>query len=66
MPPHSKEEEKFRLSIEFSRSLLSKIDEVRNSWGLRSRGATIERMLQELLEEEQTEDQEEEQTGQVL
>ena len=45
------EEETIRLTINFSRSLLGKIDETRKAWGLRSRGATIERILHEIFEE---------------
>lgn len=48
------EEERIRLTIEFSRSLLEKIDELRRSWGFRSRGATVERLLQELFAEDIT------------
>ena len=46
--PQNAEEESIRLTINFSRSLLGKIDEVRKAWGFRSRGATAERILQEL------------------
>jgi len=46
------EEESIRLSVKLSRSLTSKIDEIRIAWGLRSRGATVERLLQELLGED--------------
>ena len=46
------EEESIRLTINFSRSLLGKIDEVRKAWGFRSRGATVERILQELFQDE--------------
>ena len=49
------EEERIRLSIEFTASLLNKIDQIRYAWGLRSRGATVERLLQELLDESITE-----------
>jgi len=43
-------DDRIRLSIEFSRSLLENIDEMRKAWGMRSRGATIERILLELFE----------------
>jgi len=46
------EEESIRLSVKLSRSLISKIDEIRIAWGLRSRGATVESLLQELLGED--------------
>ena len=44
------QEDSIRLTINIPRSLLGNIDEVRKEWGFRSRGATIERILQELFE----------------
>jgi metal-responsive CopG/Arc/MetJ family transcriptional regulator len=46
--PETSTDESIRLTVNFSRSLLGKIDEVRKAWGFRSRGATVERILQEL------------------
>ena len=45
-------EEHIRLSMLFPRSLLGNIDELREEWGLRSRGATVERLLQGLFTED--------------
>ena len=38
------QEDSIRLTINIPRSLLGKIDDVRQEWGFRSRGATIERI----------------------
>ena len=54
--PQNAEEDSIRLTINFSRSLLGKIDEVRKAWGFRSRGATVERILQELFQDEMTQE----------
>ena len=45
-----------RFSLELSEGLLNKIDQFKREWGLRSRGAIVERLLQELLTTEETED----------
>ena len=45
-----------RFSLELSQGLLNKIDEFKREWGLRSRGAIVERLLQELLITEDNED----------
>ena len=45
-----------RVSIELSRDIIEALDKIRAEWGVRSRGAIVERLLQELLlanEEEQ-------------
>ena len=56
------EEDSIRLTINIPRSLLGNIDDVRKEWGFRSRGATIERILQELFENWTTQELEEEET----
>jgi len=38
-----------RLSLELPRDVMEAIEELRKKWGLRSRGAIIERLLQEVL-----------------
>ena len=38
-----------RLSLELPRDVMEAIEELRMKWGLRSRGAIIERILQEVL-----------------
>ena len=38
-----------RFSLELSRDVIEAIDKLRVEWGLRSRGAIVERLLQELL-----------------
>ena len=48
---NTNEEESIRLSLRFSKTLLLKIDAVRQEWGLRSRSATVERLLQELFKD---------------
>jgi len=45
-----------RISLELSEGLLNTIDQFKREWGLRSRGAIVERLLQELLTTEETED----------
>ena len=45
-----------RVSLELSEGLLNTIDQFKREWGLRSRGAIVERLLQELLTTEETED----------
>ena len=45
-----------RFSLELSEALLSKIDQFKREWGLRSRGAIVERLLLELLPTEDSED----------
>jgi len=45
-----------RVSLEISREIIEALDKLRAEWGLRSRGAIAERILQEVLlanEEEQ-------------
>ena len=61
--PDAIEEESIRLTVNFSRSLLGKIDEVRKAWGFRSRGATVERILQELFADDTGEEPREEETS---
>ena len=41
--------ERKRFSLELSEGLLNKIDQFKREWGLRSRGAIVERLLKELL-----------------
>ena len=48
------EEERINLQIELPRSIVVKIDELRNQWGIQTRGDIIERLLQELFKEETT------------
>lgn len=50
--PGANEEEYIRLSLNFSRTLLLKIDHIRQEWGLKSRSAVIERLLEELFSED--------------
>ena len=38
-----------RVSLELSREIIESIDKLRAEWGLRTRGAIVERLLQELL-----------------
>jgi len=45
-------EERIRLTVGFKRSTLDKIDRLRDEWGLKSRGAIVERLLDELLGEQ--------------
>jgi len=45
-----------RFSLELSEVLLNKIDQFKREWGLRSRGAIVERLLQELLSTEENEE----------
>ncbi len=47
--------ERKRFSLEISEGLLQKIDQFKREWGLRSRGAIVERLLQELLPNEDDE-----------
>lgn len=45
-----------RVSLELSRDIIEALDKLRAEWGVRTRGAIVERLLQELLlanEEEQ-------------
>lgn len=49
--------ERKRFSLELSSELIGKIDQLKSEWGLRSRGAIVERLLQELLGVELAEDQ---------
>uniref|UniRef100_UPI004047E3CF hypothetical protein n=1 Tax=Cyanobium sp. TaxID=2164130 RepID=UPI004047E3CF len=56
------QEDSIRLTINIPRSLLGNIDEVRKEWGFRSRGATVERILQELFEDWTTQELAEELT----
>ena len=48
--------ERKRFSLELSEGLLKQIDQFKREWGLRSRGAIVERLLQELLTTEENED----------
>ena len=41
--------ERKRFSLELSEGLLKKIDQFKREWGLRSRGAIVERLLEGLL-----------------
>jgi hypothetical protein len=59
------EEDSIRLTVQFSRSLLGKIDELRRFWGFRSRGATIQRILMELFEELPSQVSEDGETNQI-
>ena len=43
------QEEWIKVEMQLSRSLLNKIDAFAEEWGIKSRGAIIERLLQELL-----------------
>ena len=61
--PETSSEESIRLTVNFSRSLLGKIDEVRKAWGYRSRGATVERILQELFADDTDEEPGREETS---
>ena len=45
-----------RFSLELQSELIEKIDLLKSEWGVRSRGAALERLLQELFEAEQGED----------
>ena len=38
-----------RVSLELSREIIEEIDKFKAEWGVRSRGAIVERLLQELL-----------------
>ena len=38
-----------RVSLELSREIIESIDKFKAEWGVRSRGAIVERLLQELL-----------------
>ena len=44
-----------RVTLELSRDIIEAIDKFRTEWGLRSRGAIVERLLQELLLENEVE-----------
>lgn len=44
-------DELIRVEILMPRSLVEKIDRFREEWGIKSRGAIAERLLQELLED---------------
>jgi len=44
-----------RVTLELSRDIIEAIDKFRTEWGLRSRGAIVERLLQELLLENEPE-----------
>ena len=48
--------ERKRFSLELSEGLLNTIDQFKREWGLRSRGAIVERLLQELLTTQDSED----------
>ena len=48
--------ERKRFSLELSEGLLKKIDQFKREWGLRSRGAIVERLLEGLLTTEESED----------
>jgi metal-responsive CopG/Arc/MetJ family transcriptional regulator len=41
-------EERIRLTVGFKQSTLDKIDRLRDEWGMKSRGAIVERLLDEL------------------
>ena len=43
------------VTLELSRDIIEAIDNFRTEWGLRSRGAIVERLLQELLLENEPE-----------
>ena len=38
-----------RVSVQLSRDVIEALDKLRAEWGVRSRGAIVERLLQELL-----------------
>ena len=38
-----------RVSVQLSRDIIEALDKLRAEWGVRSRGAIVERLLQELL-----------------
>ena len=42
-----------RISIDLPESLISRFDDLRREWGLKARGPVIERLLKEVLEEEE-------------
>ena len=44
-----------RVSLELSRDIIEILDRFRTEWGLKSRGAIVERLLQELLLENEVE-----------
>jgi metal-responsive CopG/Arc/MetJ family transcriptional regulator len=44
-----------RVTLELSRDIIEAIDKFRTEWGLRSRGSIVERLLQELLLENESE-----------
>lgn len=48
------EEDRIDMQIKLPQSIVAKIDELRNQWGIRSRGDVIERLLQELFKDETT------------
>ena len=41
-----------RISIDLPEELISKFDQLRKEWGFRSRGPVIEKLLSELLQED--------------
>jgi metal-responsive CopG/Arc/MetJ family transcriptional regulator len=46
------EDEWVRVEVQMPRSLLTKIDAFREEWGVKSRGAIVAGLLQELLSDE--------------
>lgn len=48
--------ERKRFSLELSESLLKRIDQLKNEWGLRSRGLIVERLLLEILPNDEIDD----------
>ena len=46
------EDEWVRVEVQMPRSLLAKIDAFREEWGVKSRGAVVAGLLQELLSDE--------------
>ena len=47
------QDEWIRVEMQMPRSLVEKIDRFRAEWGIKSRGAIIERLLQELLSDDE-------------
>ena len=47
------QEEWIKVEMQLSRSLLNKIDAFAEEWGIKSRGAIIERLLHELLSDDE-------------
>ena len=50
-------DDKLRLSVSLKPELVDRIDCLRQEWGVRSRSAVLERLLEEVLDSEESDDE---------